>query len=158
MINKIVDFSLKQKLVVIMLSIMLVIWGISSFMSIPIEAFPDVTDTIVQIITKYPGKASEEVEKQVTIPIEIELNGLPHTTQIRSQSLLGLSVINVVFDDSVTIYFARQLVLERLSGVNLPEGADVRLGPHSTPIGEVYRYILESDTVSLTELGVTVNK
>ncbi len=152
MVNKIVDFSLKQKLVIIAISLMLAIWGGASFFKIPIEAFPDVTDIIVQIITKYPGKASEEIEKQITIPIETELNGLPHATQIRSQSLAGLSVINVVFDDTVTIYFARQLVLERLSNINLPEGAEIKLGPLSTAIGEVYRYTLESDTYSPMEL------
>ena len=152
MISKIIDFCLKNKLIVIFSSVLLVGWGIASFLKIPIEAFPDVTDTTVQIITKYPGKASEEVEKQITLPIEIELNGLPHATQIRSQSLSGLSVINVIFDDTVTIYFARQLVLERLNAVDLPEEADVGLGPLSTPIGEIYRYTLESDTHNPMEL------
>ena len=152
MITKTIDFSLKQKFVVIFFSILLAGWGIRSFLNIPIEAFPDVTDTIVQIITKYPGKASEEVEKQITLPIEFELNGLPHVTQFRSQSLYGLSVINVIFDDTVNIYFARQLVLERLSGINFPDSADVKLGPISTPIGEVYRYTLESNTYSPMEL------
>lgn len=152
MITKVIDFSLKQKLAIIVMSIMLASWGIISFLNIPIEAFPDVTDTIVQIITKYPGKASEEVETQITLPIEIELNGLPHATQIRSQSLAGLSVINVLFDDEINIYLARQLILERLSNVNFPEGADVKLGPLSTPIGEVYRFTLESDKYSPMEL------
>ena len=152
MISKIIEFSLKQKFVVIVVSIMLAAWGIVSFFNIPIEAFPDVTDTMVQIITQYPGKASEEVEKQITLLIETELNGLPHTTQIRSRSLSGLSVIDVVFDDSVDKYFARQLVLERLRNINLPDGADVELGPLSTPIGEIYRYTLESNNHSAMEL------
>ena len=152
MITEVIDFSLKQKFMIVVMSVMLACWGVVSFLNLPIEAFPDVTDTIVQIITKYPGKAAEEVEKQITLPVEIELNGLPHATQIRSQSLSGLSVINIVFDDTVTIYFARQLILERLSGVNFPEGADFKLGPLSTPIGEVYRFTLESDTYSPMEL------
>lgn len=152
MICKTIDFCLRNKLLVIFGAILLAGWGISSFMKIPIEAFPDVTDTNVQIITKYPGKASEEVEKQITLPIEIELNGIPHATQIRSQSLAGLSVINVIFDDEINIYLARQLVLERLSGVNFPQGADANLGPVSTPIGEIYRYTVESDTYSPMEL------
>lgn len=152
MINKIIDFCLRNKLLVILTAFLLAGWGISSFLKIPIEAFPDVTDTNVQVITKYPGKASEEIEKQVTLPIEIELNGIPHATEIRSQSLSGLSVINVIFDDEVNIYLARQLVLERLSGVDFPENAEVNLGPVSTPIGEVYRYTVESDTYSPMEL------
>ena len=152
MISKIIEFSLKQKLVVIVGALMLAGWGISSFLNIPIEAFPDVTDTMVQVITQYPGKASEEVEKQITLPLEVEFNGLPHTTQIRSRSLSGLSVIDLIFDDTVDKYFARQLVLEKLRNVNLPEGADVDLGPLSTPIGEIYRYVLESTHYSTMEL------
>ncbi len=152
MLGKIIEFSLKQKLVIVVTSIMLAAWGINSFLNIPIEAFPDVTDTMVQIITQYPGKASEEVEKQITLPIETELNGLPNTTQVRSLSLSGLSVITVVFDDKVDKYFARQLVLERLRIVNLPPEADVDLGPLSTPIGEIYRYTLESAVHSSMEL------
>lgn len=152
MIAEVIKFSLKQKLLIIVISVLLADWGIVSFFNIPIEAFPDVTDTIVQIITKFPGKASEEVETQVTLPAEIELNGLPHATQIRSQSLSGLSVINVIFDDYINVYLARQLILERLNNVNFPEGADVKLGPLSTPIGEVYRYTVESDTYSPMEL------
>ncbi|MBI3591092.1 MAG: efflux RND transporter permease subunit [Candidatus Melainabacteria bacterium] len=152
MISKVIEFSLKQKFVIIVMSMMLAAWGIVSFLNIPIEAFPDVTDTMVQIITQYPGKASEEVEKQITLPIETELNGLPHTTQIRSRSLSGLSVIDVIFDDTVEKYFARQLVLERLRNVNLPDEADVDLGPLSTPIGEIYRYTLESNAHSSMEL------
>ncbi len=152
MINRIIDFSLKQKLVIIVSSVMLAVWGFNSFLNIPIEAFPDVTDTMVQIITQYPGKASEEVEKQITLPIETELNGLPNQTQVRSLSLSGLSVITVVFDDSVNKYFARQLVLERLRNVSLPPEANVDLGPLSTPIGEIYRYTLESPVHSSMEL------
>ncbi len=152
MISKIIDFCLKNKLLVIFVTAMIAGFGITSFLKIPIEAFPDVTDTNVQIITKFPGKASEEVEKQITLPIEIELNGTPHATQIRSQSLSGLSVINVIFDDEINIYLARQLVLERLHGVDFPEGADVNLGPVSTPIGEVYRYTVESNTHGPMEL------
>ncbi len=152
MISKIIDFSLKQRLVILVSSAMLAVWGFNSFWNIPIEAFPDVTDTMVQIITQYPGKASEEVEKQITLPIETELNGLPHQTQVRSLSLNGLSVITVIFDDSVDKYFARQLVLERLRNVNLPLEADVNLGPLSTPIGEIYRYTLESPLHSSMEL------
>lgn len=152
MIGKVIDFCLRNKLIVFAGSVLIALWGVTSFLNIPIEAFPDVTDTNVMIITKFPGKASEEVEKQVTFPIEIELNGTPHATQIRSQSLAGLSVINVIFDDTINMYLARQLVLERLSGVNLPDGANISLGPMSTPIGEVYRYTLESDTYSPMEL------
>ena len=152
MISKIIDFCLRNKLLVIVGAVLLAGWGVISFSKIPIEAFPDVTDTNVQIITKYPGKASEEVEKQITLPIEIELNGIPHAAQIRSQSLAGLSVINVIFDDEINIYLARQLVLERLSAVDFPFGSDVGLGPVSTPIGEVYRYTVESDTYSPMEL------
>ncbi len=89
MLEKIIAFSLKQKFLIICASVLITAWGVISFFNIPIEAFPDVTDTTVQIITKYEGKASEEIEKQITLPIETQLNGLPHSSQIRSQSLGG---------------------------------------------------------------------
>jgi heavy metal efflux system protein len=152
MIEKIISFSLRQKFLVIFVSLLMAAWGIASFLNISIEAFPDVTDTTVQVITQYAGKASEEIEKQVTLPIETQLNGLPHASQIRSQSLAGLSVINVIFDDAVDMYFARQQVIERLQSAELPTGAQTELGPMSTPIGELYRYTLESNDHSPMEL------
>lgn len=137
---------------VIVCTIVISLCGLFAYLSIPIEAVPDMTDITVQIITKYPGRATEEVEKQITFPIEIEMNGLPHMKHLRSDSLLGLSVVNIIFDDTVDKYFARQLVLERLKNVDLPEGAEVKLGPLSTPIGELYSYTLESSNHTPMEL------
>ncbi len=152
MIGKILKFSLSHKVVIIAGVLILLGFGINSFLQLSIEAYPDVTDTSVQIIVKYPGIASEEIEKQVSIPLEFELNGLPYATQIRSQSLFGLSVITIIFDDTVDKYFARQLVFERISNLDLPVGTDISLAPLSTPIGELYRYTIESSNHSSMEL------
>src|SRR6185312_12925583 len=105
-----------------------------------IEAFPDVTDVQVTVITLAPGHAPEEVEKQVTIPLEISLSGLPHSVRMFSHTQFGLSYIILTFDDQVTDYFARQQVLERLQGADLPPGLQPQLAPLSTPIGEIYRF------------------
>jgi cobalt-zinc-cadmium resistance protein CzcA len=125
--------------------------GVAAFRSLPVEAFPDVTDTQVQVITLFPGRAAEEVEKQVTIPIEIGLSGIPHSVRLFSHTQFGLSFIAVTFDDAVDAYFSRQQVLERLRDVDLPPGVSPDLGPLVTPIGEIYRYRLEGDASS-TEL------
>ena len=118
----------------------------------PIEAFPDVTDTQVTVVTLYPGHASEEVEKQVTIPLEIALVGLPHSLRVFSHTQYGLSSTYVTFDDEVDNYFARQQVLERVHAVELPDGIQPELAPLSSPIGEIYRVYLKSDKYDAMEL------
>src|SRR5262249_44887126 len=125
---------------------------IFAFRTLPIEAFPDVTDVQVAVITLFQGHAPEEVEKQVTIPLEIELSGLPHAVRMFSHTQFGLSFIYITFDDAVNDYFARQQVLERVQGADLPDGVKPGLAPLASPVGEVYRFYLKSDTLSATEL------
>src|SRR5215471_17945509 len=151
MIKRVAEFGLNQPFFLILLITLFVAAGIAAFRSLPVEAFPDVTDTQVQVITLYPGRAAEEVEKQVTIPLEIGLSGIPHSVRLFSHTQFGLSFIAVTFDDAVDAYFSRQQVLERLRGVDLPDGVEPDLGPLATPIGEIYRYRLKGD-VSPTEM------
>ena len=145
MIKRFVAFGLDQPFFLILLVALFIAGGIAAFRSLPVEAFPDVTDTQVQVITLYAGRAAEEVEKQVTIPIEIALSGIPHSVRLFSHTQFGLSFIAVTFDDAVDAYFSRQQVLERLRDVDLPAGVSPELGPLATPIGEIYRYRLGGD-------------
>src|SRR5580692_1843188 len=144
MIRSLVDFALNNRFVVLALAVVLFIGGIISFKRLPVEAYPDVANTWVQVITQWPGRAAEEVEQQVTIPIEIQMNGIPHLQHIRSSSLAGLSVVNLIFDDDSDNDWDRQKVLERLSQVTLPPGVSAGIGPDFSPIGSVYWYTLES--------------
>ena len=152
MIRKIVSFAVHQPLFLSMLLVLFIASGIAAFRSLPIEAFPDVTDVQVSVITLFPGHAPEEVEKQVTIPLEIELSGLPHSVRVFSHTQFGLSFIYLTFDDSATDYFARQQVLERLQNADLPDGVKPEIGPLASPVGEIFRFYMKSDTASPTEL------
>lgn len=152
MIKKVVSFALHQPLFMFMLTILFIAGGIVAFKQLPIEAFPDVSDVQVIVISLYPGRAAEEVEKQVTIPLETSLSGMPHSVRLFSHTQFGLSFIILTFDDGATDYFARQQVLERLKGVDLPPGVEPELAPMSTPIGEIYRYTLQSDSLDSREL------
>ena len=151
MIRRFVAFGLDQPFFLILLVALFIAAGVAAFKSLPVEAFPDVTDTQVQVITLYPGRAAEEVEKQVTIPLEIGLSGIPHSVRLFSHTQFGLSFIAVTFDDAVDAYFSRQQVLERLRDVDLPAGVSPDLGPLATPIGEIYRYRIAGD-LSPTEM------
>src|SRR6202165_3414318 len=122
MIRGLVDFALKSRWLVLGGVIVLTAWGIISFRNLPIEAYPDVANNYVNIITQWPGRAAEEVEQQVTIPIEIVMNGLPHLQHLRSTSLFGLSSVMLIFDDESANDWNRQKALERLSQVSLPAG------------------------------------
>src|SRR5436853_5114203 len=135
MIRRLVSFAIHQPLLMTLLLLLFVGAGIGAFRSLPIEAFPDVTDVQVSIITLFPGHAPEEVEKQITIPLEIELAGLPHSIRMFSHTQFGLSFIYITFDDEVDSYFARQQVLERLQGAELPDGIHPQLGALTTPVG-----------------------
>ena len=152
MIRRVVSFALHQRLFVALGMLLFIGGGIAAFNSLPIEAFPDVTDTQVNVITLYPGRAAEEVEKQVTIPLEVVLSGLPNSVRMFSHTQFGLSFMMVTFDDKANAYFARQQVIERLREVDLPPGVSPELAPMSTPIGEVYRYRLRSDVLDEREL------
>src|SRR5229473_3547569 len=144
MIHALVDFALQKKVLVLAFGLMLFIWGIVSFRSLPVEAYPDVANNWVQIITQWPGRAGEEIEQQVTIPIEVQMNGIAHLTHLRSTSLFGLSVVTVVFDDDSVDLTNRQQVLERLSLVTLPQNVNPQLDPDASPTGQIYSYTLKS--------------
>ncbi len=146
MINPILNFSVRQRLLVLLATLILAGFGWLSFRHIPIDAFPDVTNVQVQVLASAGGMSPPDMEKLVTRPIEIELAGLPKLTEVRSVSKIGLSVITVAFEDDVDDYFARQLVFERLQGARdkLPAGVEVQLGPISTGLGEIYQYTLVS--------------
>ena len=118
--------------------------GFYSWQQLSIEAYPDIADVTVQVITQVPGLAAEEIEQQITIPLERELNGLPGLHVMRSKNAFGLSNIILVFEDKTDDYWARQRVQERLAGVTLPYGAVPGLNPLTSPTGEIYRYIIES--------------
>lgn len=151
-ILSIVTFSLKNRFFIFFATVMLIIGGVISYLNTPIEAFPDVTNTRVQIITQWPGRSTEEVEKFVTIPLEVELNATPGKASLRSISLFGLSVVTVMFDDDVDEFKARQLVSNRLMNVETPDGAKPELQPSYGPTGEIFRYTLQSNTRTVREL------
>src|ERR1700738_1083774 len=118
MISHLVEFTLKNRFMVLALTLLLLIWGGISFHNLPVEAYPDVANNYVQVITQWPGRAAEEVEPQVTIPLEIAMNGIPHLDHLRSVSIFGLSSLSLIFDDESANDWNRQKVLERLTQVN----------------------------------------
>jgi len=145
MIERIISFTLRQRLLVIICVLLLIALGVYSFIKLPIDAFPDVTNIQVEVLSSAPGLSPLEVEKFVTYPIEMALRGLPRLTLLRSVSKFGLSVVTVVYEDGVDIYFARQLVLERLieAKESIPQGIAISMGPVATAMGEIYQYTLE---------------
>jgi cobalt-zinc-cadmium resistance protein CzcA len=144
MIRRLVDFSLNNRLLVVALAILLFAWGVISFKNLPIEAYPDVANNYVQIITQWPGRAAEEVEQQVTIPVEIVMNGLPHLEHLRSTSLFGLSSVMLIFDDASDNDWNRAKALERLSELTLPDNLQPQIGTDYSPVGQIYWYSLQS--------------
>ncbi len=152
LIKAIIGFSLKNKSIVFLGTIAIIALGIRSFLATPIEAFPDVINTRVVIITQWPGRSAEEIEKFVTIPIEIEMNVVPRKTSLRSISLFGLSVVTIFFEDDVDDFHARQLVFNQIQNIILHEGADVEIQPPSGPTGEIYRYTLAGEGRTIREL------
>ena len=153
MLKQLVAFAIQQRLFVMVLAVALVGFGLYAFSELPIEAFPDVQDVQVQVVTQYLGQAPEEVERSVTLPIEREMSGVPRITQLRSVSMTGLSLVTLTFADGTDDYFARQQVLEKLQGAILPASVQPTLAPLSTAVGEVYRYIIEApEGMSATEV------
>ncbi len=144
MIRALVAFALNNRFIVLSVAAAIFVWGIIAFERLPIEAYPDVANTWVQLITQWPGRAAEEVEQQITIPIEIQMNGIPHLQHVRSSSLAGLSVVNLIFDDDSNNDWDRQKTLERLSRVTLPTNVSPQIGPDFSPIGSVYWYTVQS--------------
>jgi cobalt-zinc-cadmium resistance protein CzcA len=144
MIGKITGYVLRNKVVVLLGLVVFVMFGVQSYRELPVEAYPDVTNVTVQIITLFPGHAAEEVERLVTIPIESVMNGIPGRVSMRSVSLFGLSQITLVFEDNADNAKIRNLASQLLGGVTLPPGANASLSPDATPIGEIYRYTLRA--------------
>ncbi|HYC22881.1 MAG TPA: efflux RND transporter permease subunit, partial [Candidatus Bathyarchaeia archaeon] len=150
--RRILALSLGRPVVVAVLTIAFAVAGAIAFLNLPIEAFPELADPQVYVITLFPGHAAEEVERQVTLALEQELNGTPGLSRMRSVSIFGLSYITLTFDDGTSLYFARQQVTERLAGADLPDGVKPALGAMSTPTGEIYRYSLVGDGYSPMQL------
>jgi cobalt-zinc-cadmium resistance protein CzcA len=144
MIRAAVDFALNNRFLVLMATALLLIWGAISFANLPIEAYPDVANNYVNIITQWPGRAAEEVEQQVTVPVEIAMNGIPHLTSLRSVSVFGLSSVTLIFDDDSENDWNRQKALERLSQVTLPGNIQPEMGTDWSPVGQIYWYTLTS--------------
>jgi heavy metal efflux system protein len=145
-IRTLVDFALNNRFVVLAVAILLLGWGAISFHNLPVEAYPDIADNYVTVITQWPGRSAEEVEQQVTIPIEIQMAGMPHMTFLRSESIFGLSFVIMIFDDSSVNDWNRQKVLERLTQVNLPNGQNLQpqIGTDWSTTGQIYWYTLRS--------------
>lgn len=144
-IQNIIAFSLKNSIIVFFLTGVLIVVGIVSLIQTPIEAFPDVTNTRVRVITQWPGRSAEEVEKFITLPIMKEMNTVPRKSKVRSISLFGLSVVTVLFEDDVDDFFAQQYASNRMQGISLPKGAESQIEPPSGATGEIFRYIVKSD-------------
>src|SRR5215510_3279300 len=144
MIRAVVDFSLNNRFLILAAAVLLLIWGAISFHHLPVEAYPDVASNYVAIVTQWAGRAVEEVEQQVTIPLEIAVNGIPHLEHLRSISIFGLSTLILIFDDESDNNWNRQKVAERLAQAELPSGLEPEIGADFSPVGEIYFYTLRS--------------
>ena len=144
MIRALVDFALKNRWLVIAATALVTAWGVVSFRALPVEAYPDVANNYVSVITQWPGRSAEEIERQVTVPVEIQMAGIPHLSALRSFSLAGLSTLMLTFDDSSINDVNREHVLERLNQVTLPNGLQPQMGTDWSPVGQIYWYTLES--------------
>src|ERR1700739_3661590 len=152
MIHRVVQAALKQRFLVLIFVALIAAWGAISFQRMPVDAYPDLSPPMVELITQWPGHAAEEMERLVTRPLEVEMNGVPHLEVMRSISLYGLSDIRLTFEESTDDYFARQVVFERLGNATLPTGVTPSMAPLFSPSGLVYRYVLESPDRTPMEL------
>src|SRR3984893_3157574 len=154
MIRVLVDFALSNKFVVIALVVLMVLGGAVSFHNLPVECYPDIADNYATVITQWPGRSAEEVEQQVTIPVEVVMNGLPHLTALRSESIFGLSFVLMIFDDQSDNDWNRQKVLERLTQAEVPQGIQPQIGTDWSTVGQIYWYTIRSTNpkYDLTEL------
>src|SRR5208337_779167 len=144
MIRKVVDFALNNRFVVLAIAILLLAWGAIAFHNLPVEAYPDVANNYVDIITQWPGISAEQIEQQVTIPLEIAMNGIPGVVHLRSFSLFGLSDVKLIFEDGSENDWNREKVLERLAQVTLPNGVQPQMGTDWSPVGQIYFFTLRS--------------
>lgn len=152
MINQIIEACVHRRVAAVIVTLVVAIFGVRAYLGTPIEAFPDVTNVQVQVITQMPGYAAEEIERQVTIPLERVLNGSPGMTLLRSESLFGLSIITLIFDDNVDAFNTRMVVSQRMVQADLPEGISPSLAPEATPLGKIYRFRVLSDRHDLYEI------
>jgi len=152
MIHRIVQFALQQRFLVMMVTVLIIVAGAVSFRRMPVDAYPDLSPPMVELITQWPGHAAEEVERLTTLPLELAMNGSPHLNVMRSISLYGLSDVRLTFDEGVDPYFARQEVFQRISNAQLPQGVTPSMAPLFSPSGLVYRYVIESPDRSPMEL------
>jgi cobalt-zinc-cadmium resistance protein CzcA len=149
MIKRLVDFALDNRFIVLVVAVLLFAWGGISFHNLPVEAYPDVANNYVNVITQWPGRSAEDVEQQVTIPLENGMAGIPHMTHLRSTTLAGLSSVTMIFDDDSEDDWNREKVLERLSQVTLPTGLQPQIGTDWSPVGQIYWYTLKSTNPSI---------
>ena len=152
MIHRVVQAALRQRFLVLIFVAAIAVWGAISFQRMPVDAYPDLSPPMVELITQWPGHAAEEMERLVTLPLEVEMNGVPHLVVMRSISLYGLSDIRLTFEEDTDDYFARQVVFERLADVTLPTGVTPSLAPLFSPSGLIYRYVIESPDRAPQEL------
>jgi cobalt-zinc-cadmium resistance protein CzcA len=149
MIKRLVDFALNNRFIVLIVAVLLFAWGAISFHNLPVEAYPDVANNYVNVITQWPGRSAEDVEQQVTIPLENGMAGIPHMTHLRSTTLAGLSSVTMIFDDDSEDDWNREKVLERLGQVTLPAGLQPQIGTDWSPVGQIYWYTLKSTNPSI---------
>ncbi|HWW83342.1 MAG TPA: efflux RND transporter permease subunit, partial [Vicinamibacterales bacterium] len=152
MIHHAVQFALRQRFLVLMMAVLVIVLGTLAFQRMPIDAYPDLSPPMVEVITQWAGHAAEEIERLVTLPIEVQMNGVPHMDVMRSISLYGLSDVRMTFIEGTDDYFARQVVFERLADAQLPSGVIPGLSPLFSPSGLVYRYVIDSPDRSPQEL------
>lgn len=152
MLKLLIETCVHRRVAALVITALIALFGIHAYLETPIEAYPDVTNTQVTVISLMPGYAPEEVERQVTVPLERVLNGTPGMLQMRSQSLFGLSLITITFEDDVDSFYSRTLITERMNGAELPESVQPVLAPDYTPLGEIYKFVVTSDRHSLYEL------
>src|SRR6202008_2346392 len=152
MLRLLIETCVHRRTAAIFATLVVGIFGLPAYLDTPIEAYPDVTNTQVTVITQLPGNAPEEIERRLTVPLERELNGTPGMTLMRSESLFGLSLITMTFADDVSTFAARTIVLQRTSAADLPPGATPELAPEATPLGEVYQFRISSDRHDLYQL------
>jgi len=150
--KRLIEFALRQPVFIVLGVLFFVMSGVIAFKNLTVEAFPDVTDTQVTVIALFPGRAAEEVEKQVTLPLETALAGMPNSIRLFSHTQFGLSYTVITYNDAADVNLARQQVNERLRSVDLPAGAEANIAPNATPVGEVMRYRLKGDGLSSTDV------
>src|SRR5258706_7738544 len=152
MLHALISWAVRRRVAAVILTLVLAAFGVHAYLSTPIEAYPDVTNYQVNVISQLPGLAPEEIERQITVPLERALNGTPGMISLRSESLFGLSLVTLVFEDDADGFRARALVTERLSGAELPQGVTPELAPDATPLGEIYQFRVTSDRHTLAEM------